>query len=78
MSVGSKLSWASIYQCSTSLTICEVVGIEKKIVLNTGKLYGTPPKLISADLLRAMGWFPRIGLREDLSSTNEWFQANEV
>jgi GDP-L-fucose synthase len=58
--------------------ICDVVGFEGKIVRDTNKPDGTPRKLMSADMLRSMGWSPKIGLREGLASTYLWFQANEA
>ncbi len=47
--------------------ICEVVGFTGAIVQDTSKPDGTPRKLMSGDKLRALGWRPRIGLREGLA-----------
>ena len=47
--------------------ICEVVGFTGEIVHDTSKPDGTPRKLMSGDKLRALGWRPRIGLREGLA-----------
>ena len=54
-------------------TICQVVGFEGEIVCDTSKPDGTPRKLMSAAKLRAMGWAPRIGLREGIERTYAWF-----
>jgi len=58
-------------------TVCEVVGFQGEIVKDTSKPDGTPRKLMSADRLRAMGWAPRIGLRDGIASTYQWFLANK-
>jgi len=44
--------------------VCEIVGFTGDIVCDTSKPDGTPRKLMSGDRLRAMGWRPRIDLRE--------------
>lgn len=56
--------------------ICEVIGFEGKIELDTSKPDGTPRKLMSEDKLRAMGWQPRIGLKEGIANTYRWFLDN--
>lgn len=47
--------------------ISEVVGFKGEIFLDRSKPDGTPRKLMSADRLRAMGWSPRISLREGIA-----------
>ncbi|MGV8833387.1 MAG: GDP-L-fucose synthase [Devosia sp.] len=56
--------------------VCDVVGFKGEIVHDLTKPDGTPRKLMSADRLRAMGWSPRIDLREGIESTYQWFLAN--
>nr|WP_281379573.1 GDP-L-fucose synthase [Ancylobacter tetraedralis] len=56
--------------------VCEVVGFEGEIVHDLTKPDGTPRKLMSADKLRALGWAPRIGLKQGLTETYEWFKAH--
>ena len=58
--------------------VCEVVGLEAKIVLDPSRPDGTPRKLMSSERLRNLGWKPRIGLREGLEQTYRWFLDNEV
>lgn len=58
--------------------VCEVVGLRGEIRIDTSKPDGTPRKLMSADRLRALGWRPRIGLREGIESTYAWFVANRA
>lgn len=59
-------------------TICQVVGFTGEIVCDTSKPDGTPRKLMSAAKLRAMGWAPRIGLREGIERTYAWFLENSA
>ena len=53
--------------------IMTVVGLEGGLVTDPSKPDGTPRKLMSADKLRAMGWSPKIGLREGLEDAYRWF-----
>lgn len=48
--------------------VADVVGFHGTITRNTSKPDGTPRKLMSAELLRNMGWAPKIGLREGIES----------
>ena len=48
-------------------TVCEAVGFAGAIERDLSKPDGTPRKLMSGDKLRALGWQPRIGLREGLA-----------
>ena len=54
----------------------EVVGFEGGIVKDETKPDGTPRKLMSADKLRAMGWTPKIDLREGIADAYAWYQDN--
>jgi GDP-L-fucose synthase len=58
--------------------VCDVVGFKGEIVTDSIKPDGTPRKLMSADRLRSMGWAPRIGLKEGIAQTYEWFLANRA
>ncbi len=55
-------------------TVCEVVGFTGEIVCDRTKPDGAPRKLMSGARLRALGWAPRIGLREGLEATYRWLQ----
>ncbi len=59
-------------------TVCEVVGFNGEIVKDTSKPDGTPRKLMSADRLREMGWAPKIGLKDGIAQTYQWFLANKA
>lgn len=51
----------------------EVTGYRGAIVYNTRMPDGTPRKLLDVSRLRALGWRPRIGLREGMAATYRWF-----
>ena len=51
----------------------EVVGFEGEIVWDSSKPDGTPRKLLDVSRIKALGWAPRIGLREGIASTYEWY-----
>ncbi len=57
--LGEDLTIAELAQI-----VCEVVGFSGEIVHDLSKPDGTPRKLMSGNKLRAMGWRPRIDLRE--------------
>lgn len=56
--------------------VCEVVGFEGEIVLDRSKPDGTPRKLMDSRKLQAMGWSPRIPLREGLAATYQWYLSS--
>jgi GDP-L-fucose synthase len=58
--------------------VCEVVGFAGEIVRDTSKPDGTPRKLMSADRLRALGWEPKIDLRDGIAQTYRWFLASRA
>lgn len=55
--------------------IAEVVGFEGRIEYDRSKPDGTPRKLMSADKLRALGWSPRIPLRDGLAHAYDWYRS---
>jgi GDP-L-fucose synthase len=59
--------------CGEDLTIrelaelaAEVVGFEGKLVQDTSKPDGTPRKLLDVSKITALGWRPKVGLREGI------------
>jgi GDP-L-fucose synthase len=56
--------------------VAQAVGFTGDISTDPAKPDGTPRKLMSADKLRALGWRPKIGLRDGLQATYEWFLAH--
>ena len=54
-------------------TVCEVLGFEGSLVFDASKPDGTPRKLMNVGRLLALGWKPRIGLKEGIRDAYEWF-----
>jgi GDP-L-fucose synthase len=59
-------------------TVADVVGYRGDIGFDASKPDGTPRKLMDSTRLRAMGWAPRIGLREGLERAYADFRTAEV
>jgi GDP-L-fucose synthase len=49
-----------------------------KLTFDTTKPDGMPRKLLDVSRLHALGWRHRIGLREGIASTYEWFLENQT
>lgn len=56
--------------------VCEVVGYEGRLVFDTSRPDGTPRKVLDISRLRALGWQPKIGLREGIASAYQWYLEN--
>jgi GDP-L-fucose synthase len=56
-----------------AMLVCEVVGFTGELVFDTTKPDGTPRKLLDTAKLTALGWRPRMALREGLAETYEWY-----
>lgn len=54
-------------------TVADIVGFTGAIVQDTSRPDGTPRKLLDVSRIRALGWEPRIGLRDGIASTYRWF-----
>ncbi|TIX48989.1 GDP-L-fucose synthase [Alteraurantiacibacter aquimixticola] len=55
--------------------VCDVVGFEGTITKDSSKPDGTPRKLMSGDRIAAMGWKPRIALRDGIADAYRAFLA---
>jgi GDP-L-fucose synthase len=55
--------------------IARVVGFTGQISTDRSRPDGAPRKLLDTGKLRDLGWQPKIGLEEGLSSTYQWFAA---
>jgi GDP-L-fucose synthase len=53
--------------------VCEVLGFEGSLVFDTSKPDGTPRKLMHVGRLHALGWKPRIGLKDGIRDAYAWF-----
>lgn len=58
-------------------TIAETVGFKGTLAFDTSKPDGTPRKLLDVTRLKALGWTPKIGLKEGIASTYRWFLENQ-
>jgi len=58
-------------------TIAEVVGYIGAIEFDKSKPDGPPRKLLNVELLTKMGWQAKIGLKEGLLATYQWFLAHQ-
>jgi GDP-L-fucose synthase len=58
--------------------IGDVVGFEGELSWDTTKPDGTPRKLLDVSKIHALGWRHRIGLREGIARTYQWFLENET
>ncbi len=54
----------------------EAVGYEGEIEWDTTQPDGTPRKLMDGTRIRALGWQPRISLREGIADAYRWFLEN--
>ena len=43
---------------------------------DTSKPNGTPRKVLNVDRIKALGWEPKINLREGIKKTYEWYKEN--
>jgi GDP-L-fucose synthase len=57
--------------------ICEIVGYTGALRFDTTKPDGTPRKLLDVTRLQQLGWKPRIGLREGIAQTYDWYLKTE-
>ena len=57
-------------------TVADVVGFEGTIEWDSAKPDGMPRKLLDTSRINALGWQPRIGLREGVASTYAWYLEN--
>lgn len=56
--------------------VMETVGLPGDITFDRSKPDGTPRKLVDVTKLNALGWRPRIGMREGLADAYAWFLKN--
>jgi GDP-L-fucose synthase len=59
-------------------TIADVVGYDRHINWDTTKPNGTPRKVLNVDKIKALGWEPKISLREGIESTYQWYKENAI
>ena len=54
--------------------IADVVGYERDINWDFTKPNGTPRKVLNVDKIKALGWEPKISLREGIEKTYQWYR----
>ena len=71
--------------CGSDITILELArlvaqtaGFHGEIRTDTSKPDGTPARLMSAQTLHALGWQPRISLRDGIADTWRWYLENRA
>ena len=57
-------------------TIADVTGYTRNINWDTTKPNGTPRKVLNVDKIKSLGWEPKIGLREGIEETYNWYKEN--
>jgi GDP-L-fucose synthase len=58
--------------------ISSVVGFSGEISWDFTKPNGTPRKVLNVDKIKSLGWSPKIGIREGIESTYEWYLKNVI
>ena len=56
----------------------DIVYPAANLLFDAGKPDGTPRKLLNVDRLHALGWHHKIGLRDGVASTYDWFLEHET
>jgi len=56
--------------------IAKVIDYGGEIVWDTSKPNGTPRKVMNVDKLKSLGWTPKVGIRQGIYQTYEWFKEN--
>jgi len=58
-------------------TVCDVLGFEGSLEFDASKPDGTPRKLLDITKITALGWSPKIPLREGIADAYRWFVENQ-
>ena len=56
--------------------LAKVIDYRGEIVWDISKPNGTPRKVMNVDKLKSLGWSPKIGIRQGIYQTYEWFKKN--
>ncbi len=57
-------------------TVAEVVGFKGTLSYDSTKPDGMPKKLLDSTKLNAMGWTPKVGLKEGIAKAYDWYLKN--
>jgi GDP-L-fucose synthase len=58
--------------------IAIIVDYKGEIKWDTSKPNGTPRKVLNVDKIKSLGWSPKIGIRQGIYDTYEWYKENVV
>jgi len=58
--------------------ISDVVGFSGEISWDFTKPNGTPRKVLNVDKIKALGWSPKIGIRQGIYETYEWYKNDWI
>ena len=61
-----------------AVLIAEAVGYDGRFVYDASKPDGTPRKLLDSSRIMALGWKPKVGLREGIAAAYEDFLQRRV
>jgi GDP-L-fucose synthase len=53
-----------------------IIGYKGEIKWDTSKPNGTPKKVLNVDKIKTLGWSPKIGVRQGIYNTYEWYNEN--
>ena len=56
--------------------IANIIDYRGEIIWDTSKPNGTPRKVMNVDKLKSLGWSPKVGIRQGIYQTYEWFKEN--
>lgn len=65
-----------ISTCELALVVSEEAGYEGEIIFDSSRPDGTISKLMDCSRINALGWAPRVGLRDGIRLTCRWFEQN--
>ena len=61
-----------------ALTIVSALKFMGNIRWDKTKPNGTPRKVLNVDKIKSLGWEPKIGIREGIESTYEWYKSEQT
>lgn len=70
-------SGAEVSIADLARLIGEIVGFSGDILYDSSKPDGTPRKLLDTSRLLALGWKPRITLRDGIARTYDWYRQTQ-
>ena len=55
-----------------------IIGYKGEIKWDTSKPNGTPRKVLNVDKIKTLGWSPKIGVRQGIYDTYEWYKNDRI